>query len=115
LERVREDVRVHERAPRLSGAERAELAPRVPQTGRGLAGVHAGSEQLELERRLEIAERCRRRRLGAETALANAREGVVVVAELILHRWQLAHPQGVEPGGIDLLEVVPHVEHREAV
>ena len=57
LERVREHVRIHERAPRLSGAERAELAVGVPQPERGLALVHAGAEQLELERRLQLAER----------------------------------------------------------
>ena len=68
----------------LAGAERAELALRVAQAERGLALVDAGAEQLELEGRLEVAERVGVDDLNAEPALADAGERAVVVAELVL-------------------------------
>ena len=59
LERVGEDVDVHEGTPRLAGAELPELSVGVAQPERRLSGVDARAEQLELERRLELAERGR--------------------------------------------------------
>src|SRR4030095_9844450 len=61
LEGVRKDIRIHERAPRLAGAEFPELAVRMPETKRRLTCVHSGAEQLELEGGLELAEGGRRR------------------------------------------------------
>ena len=116
LERVREGVGIRERAP---GTGPAPNCPSSPQAWRRRNVVcpssDAGAEQLELEDRLQLAEIGRRRRLEAETALPHAGERAVVVAELILERRQLRQPQRVEPVGIDLGEVVPDVEHREAV
>ena len=115
LERVREDVRIHERAPRLPRAECPELAVRVAQAERRLSFVDAGAEQLELERRLEITERGRRRGLHAEPALAHAGERAVVLAELLLEGRKLGDTHRIEPVRVDLLEVVADVEHGEAV
>jgi hypothetical protein len=49
LERVREHVRIHKRAPCLPCAERAELAVGMPQAKGRLTFVHPRAEQLELE------------------------------------------------------------------
>jgi hypothetical protein len=49
LDRVREHVGVHERAPRLARPDLAQLAPGVAEAERRLPGVAAGAEQLELK------------------------------------------------------------------
>src|SRR5262249_60412786 len=74
----------------------------------------ADAEHVDFEPRLQIAKRRRRRGSETEAALPDAGERVVVLAELFLDRRQLRHAHGVEPGRIDLLEVVADVEHREA-
>ena len=81
----------------------------------GLAFVDAGAEQLEFERRLQVAHLGWRRRPEAEAALAHAGEIVAVLAELILERGQLGDAHGVEPVGVDLLGVLADVEHRGAI
>src|SRR5215831_17900045 len=53
LERVREDVGIHERAPGLSRSELPDLTPGVAQAERRLPGVYARAEELELEDRLD--------------------------------------------------------------
>ena len=103
LDRVREDVDVHERAPGLAGAELAQLAPGVAQAERGLPGVDAGAEELELEDRLDLADVGRDEALHAEAALADAGEEVAVLAELVLERRQLGRPHHVEPVRVVLL------------
>ena len=92
LDRVREHVDVHERAPVLPGAEGAQLAVGVPQPERRLAGVDARAEQLELELRLQLAELGRRRRPHAEPALAHAGERAAVLAELLVVRSAASSP-----------------------
>ena len=87
----------------------------MAQPERRLAGVHAGAEQLELEGGAEGAQSRRCRRPDPEPALPDAGKGTVILAELVLERRQLRHAQGVEPVRVDLREVVPHVQHREAV
>ena len=115
LDRVREDVDVHERAPGLARADLTQLAPGVPEPERGLPRVHAGAEQLELEDGLDLADVGRDEALHAEAALADAGEVVAVLAELVLERGQLGRPQDVEPVRVVLLRLIPHVEHGEAV
>src|SRR5215467_5170068 len=44
LDRVGEDVYVHERAPGLPSPDRPKFAVRMPQTEGRLPGVHAGAE-----------------------------------------------------------------------
>ncbi len=78
LDRVREHVGIHERAPRLSRTELAELAIGVTQAERRLSLIDTGAEELELEGRLEVAERRRRRGSDAEAALPHAGERAVV-------------------------------------
>src|SRR5262245_41009924 len=56
LERVGEHIDVHERAPVLAGADLAQLAVGMTQAKGGLALIHAHTEELPLERRLQIAE-----------------------------------------------------------
>src|SRR6185436_6074905 len=56
LDRVREDVGIHERAPRLAGADRAELAPGMTEAEGGLSRVDARAEELELEDRVQLAQ-----------------------------------------------------------
>ena len=115
LERVREHVRVHERAPRLPRAELAQLAVRVAQPERRLARVDARAEQLELELRLQLAHGGGRAGLHPEARLAHAGKRAAVLAELVLVGRQLRHAHGVEPVGVDLRGVLADVQHREAV
>ena len=81
----------------------------------GLADLDAGAEQLEFEDGPQRAEIGRRERPDAQSALPHAREGAVVLTEFVLELGQPGEAQGVVPVGVDLLEVVAHVEHREAV
>ena len=53
--------------------------------------------------------------LTPQAALPHAGVEVAVLAELIRERRQLGRPQHVEPVGVVLLGLVPHVEHGEAV
>ncbi len=87
----------------------------MPQPERRLSLVHAGPEQLELERRVQVSKLGRSAGAHAETALPYARKGVVVFPVLIVERRQLGDAQRVEPVWVDCGEVVAHVEHREAV
>jgi hypothetical protein len=87
----------------------------MAQAERGLSFVHAGAKQLELEDGGEFAEIGRRRRPEAQAALPHTRERAVVLTELVLKLRQPGYPQGVEPIGVDLREVVADVEHREPV
>ena len=114
LDRVREHVGVHERAPGLAGAELPELAPGVAQPERRLPGVDARAEQLELEDRLDLAGARRDEALHAEPALAHAGEVVAVLAELVREGRQLGRPHHVEPVRVALLRLVAHVEHRRS-
>ncbi len=115
LERVGEHVDVHERAPRLPGAEVAQLAVGVAQAERGLPGVDAGAEELELERGLQLAHVGRDERLDSETALPRAERDASVLAVLVLERGELGGTQDVEPVRVDRLAVVAHVGHHVAV
>ena len=99
----------------LARPERAELAVGVAQPEGRLPGVVAGAHELELERRLQLAHRGRRRRPHAEARLPHPGEVAVVLAELVLVGRQLRGAQRVEPVGVDLLEVVADVQHGEAV
>src|SRR6185436_21188908 len=92
-----------------------ELAPGMAQPDRGLAGVDACTEHIDLEPRLQLAEVRGRRRSHAEASLADAGEGAVVLAKLLVERGQLGHPHRVEPARVDLLEVLADIDHREAV
>jgi len=87
----------------------------VPEPERRLAGVDADPEQLELEDRVDVAALGRDPALHAKPALAHAGVEVAVLTELVLEGRQLRRPQHVEPGRVDLLPVVSHVQHREAV
>src|SRR4029453_13187538 len=73
------------------------------------------AEQLELENGLEVAQTRRCRRLDSEPALSDSGKRTVVLPELVPEGRQLRHAQGFEPGRWVLLEVMPHVQHREAV
>ena len=66
----------------LAGPERAELSPCMAQAEGRLPFVHAGAEQLELEDRLQFADRGWRRRSEAQAALAHAGERAVILPEL---------------------------------
>ena len=83
-----------------------ELAVGVPQPEGRLALVHAGAEQLELEGRLQLAERGGRRRRARRGGSAARRRTCCGLAELVLERRQLRDPHRVEPVRVDLLEVV---------
>ena len=116
LERVREHVRIHERAPRLPGAERAELAVGMAKPKRRLALVHAGAEQLELEGGLQVADR----RSGSTSArrggfAARPRTCCGLRPNSSSNGRQPGDAQRVEPVRVDLLEVVADVEHRKPV
>src|SRR6185436_12182765 len=115
LERVGERVRIGKWAPVLARPELADLAPGMTQPERRLSGVHTGAEQFELENGLEVAQRCRCRRLDTQPALSDAGKRTVILAELALERGQLRQAQGVEPVWVDRIEVVPHVQHGKAI
>jgi hypothetical protein len=115
LERVGKDVDVHERTPRLTGAEVPQLSIGVSEPERRLSGIHARAEQLELERGLEVTEWRRSGPFDAEPRLADAEERVAIGRELVLERRQLRGPDYVIPVGLDLVEVVAGIEHHEAV
>ena len=87
----------------------------MPQPERRLALVDAGAEQLELELRLQLAERGVRRTAHAEARLAHAGKRAAVLAELVLEGRQPGQPHRVGPVRVDLIEVVADVQHREAV
>ncbi len=80
-----------------------------------LPGVVTGAHELELELRLQLAHRGRRRGPDAEARLPDPGEVAVVLAELVLVGRQLRGAQRVEPVGVDLLEVVADVHHGETV
>ena len=86
LDRVREDVGVHERAPGLARADLPQLAVRLPKAEGRLPGVDAGAEQLELEDRVDLPQAGGEVVLDPEAALADAGEVVAVRAELVLGR-----------------------------
>src|SRR5207237_10766581 len=109
------DVRIHEGAPGLAGAELSQFTVRVSQAERRLPGVDAGAEQLELEHSLQLAELGRQRAAHAEPALTDAGEPPAVLAEFIGERRQLGRPYDVEPVRIVLLRLVAGVEHRKPV
>ena len=92
-----------------------ELAVGVAQPERGLAFVDAGAEQLELEGGLQVAERVGVDDSHAETALAHAGERAVVCPNWSSNDGSLVTRIVSNQFGIDLLEVVADVEHREAV
>ena len=67
----------------LARPEMSELAPGMPQPKRRLARVHADAEQLELEDGLQFPILGRRIRLDTESALPDAFEPAMVLAELV--------------------------------
>ncbi len=87
----------------------------MPEPERGLAGIHARAEELELEGRLEISEVGWYGRAYPQARLARAEVRVAVGSELALERGELGGPHHVEPVGLDLIGVVPRVHHGEAV
>ena len=93
----------------------AQLAHRRGAAGTWSALVDAGAEQLELERGLEVAPIGRVDEPDAEAALATPGERVCRPRRTGSRRPAASSAQGVEPVGVDLLEVVADVEHREAV
>src|SRR5262249_24876326 len=100
-ERVWKDVRIHERAPGLACAKLSQLAVGMPEAECRLALINAGSEQFELERRLQVPQ-CRRRRGSyGEAALPPGRERAVVVSELVFDGRQASPPHRVEPVRVD--------------
>ena len=115
FQRVGEHVDIHERAPVLAGAPLAELAVRVPQPDRGLAGIHTDAEHFPFELREQVAHLGRRRALDAEARLAGAEERVAVLAPAVLDRGELRGALHVEPLGVDPLVVVAGVHHHEAI
>ena len=116
LERVREHVDVHERAPG-TGPRRTCRARHT----HGAGGTSSGPRP----RRCRTV-RTRRSSVSSPSAvgvnpltprrrLAHAGERAAVLAELVLERRQLGEAHRVEPVRIDAVEVDAHVEHREAV
>jgi hypothetical protein len=87
----------------------------VAEADRRLTRVHAGAEQFELEDRVQLAQLRLGPRLHAQPALPHAGVEAAVMPELVLERGELRRAHDVEPVGIVLVEVVPHVEHGEPV
>ena len=117
LERVREHVGVHERAPGLARAELAEFAVGVAQPERRLARVDARAEQLELE----LSSSARPATVGVRRLHAEAASGA--------RRRTCCRPCRTRPSndgsfvtrivsnqfGLICLKFCADVEHREAV
>ena len=116
LDRVREHVGVHERAPGLAGAELPELAPGVAQAERRLPGVDAGAEQLELEDRLELAERRSAMKPFTPRRLWRTPAKKWPSSPYSFsYDGSLVGRSDVEPVRVVLAGLVAHVEHGEAV
>src|SRR4030095_856821 len=73
LDRVREDVRIHEWAPAPARTELTQLAPGVAEVEGRLSRIASGPEQVELEDRLDLTDARRDPALPAEAARAHAR------------------------------------------
>ena len=115
LDRVREDVRVHERAPRLARADLAELAPGVPETDRRLPGVEptpkSSNSKIVLTTPSEVGiQPFTPSRLCLTLAQVTPSSPYWFGVGLDLRR-----PEDVEPVRVHLLEVVAEVGLREAV
>ena len=86
--------------------------PSVPQAKRGLARVHADAEELELEDGFYSRPGGGQVTLHAETRSAGRLKKILPsLPELVRKRRQLGGPRHVKPVGIDLPEVVAHVQH----
>ena len=102
---VRIHVGVHELAEGVSRADLFPLTPRVAKTEGGLSGFAADANQVEFERCVNFATRCRKGRFHAETAVTRAEIEASVLAKLVGKRRQLRRSIGVEPLRIVLLQV----------
>ncbi len=115
LQRVREDVDVHERAPVLAGTEVAPLQVGMAQTDGGLTGITTDTEEFPFEDAPHVMATGRSRCLDPETGLPHAEVGLPVLSVLILVTGQLRRPDHVEPVRVDPPRVVTGVRLHEAV
>src|SRR5258705_2285195 len=102
---VRENIDVHELAVGQPRANLPPLSPGVAKPYRGLSGIDADAEQVELEGRLHQTPVGRELAFDAKAALPRAQVEVTVSPELIMERWEFAGPDHVEPIGVVLIEV----------
>ena len=117
LDRVGEDVAVHEQAVGLACEHRAPLAIKVAEADGGLAGIDADAEEVELELERQRPEILADRQvpLHAEPALLDGDAGLSVIAESSRFRRDLRRTERVVPRRIHSAGVVARVGLGEAV
>src|SRR5262249_31182271 len=115
LQRVGEDVDVHEGAPGLAGSELAQLSVGMAQSERGLPGVNTRTEKFEFEERLQCAQTRLDFGSGTEARLPDTEIRIAVGAELVLPGRELCGSYDVEPVGVHLIEVVTRIHHGETI
>src|SRR5262249_42470798 len=102
---------------RLSRQKLAPLAIGMAQADRGLPGVRANAEHVELKLEIDGRSVIARRHgsLHTKASLLDAQTRLPVRPELTLRRRNLRGAEGVLPAGVDTLGVLDPIRHGETV
>src|SRR5262249_10184373 len=106
LERVGEDVDVHERTVELTGTELPDLEVGADEAERRPATVHTGAEQVPIEDAFDLAGIRRHSSAHAKPRRADTKIRVTVAPEFVFERRQLSRPKDVVEIGVDGVEIV---------
>ena len=115
VDRVGEQVAVHEEGVGLAAEDRTPTPVGVAQAEGRLSGVDAGAEEVELELGLIGPIAGHPAGLGAEAGLFDRDGALAIRAEGAVLGGDFRGPESVIPRGIDAVEVVDVVDLAEAV